>query len=164
VSLFALCNICAILRRKVIYLYSKKHHLGLDQLFHCQMFGIWCHKMNCKSVFFVTNIRLFRHHIQKIWQWKSCHDQDEVFHYKGILQFFLEWLKYYRLRSKITFGVRPTLIRNKSDLFIKALIFCWLDCWCWLYIEQNLVYHIVYLYSNLSLEICFRKQIFTVKL
>jgi hypothetical protein len=39
--IFGMCNIWVILRRNVMYLYSKKTHL--DQLFHRQSVQIWCH-------------------------------------------------------------------------------------------------------------------------
>jgi hypothetical protein len=42
--IFSMCNIWVILRRNVMYLYSKKPHL--DQLFHCQSLRIWCHLVN----------------------------------------------------------------------------------------------------------------------
>ena len=38
--IFCMCNIWVILKRTVIYLYSKKPH---DQLFHCKTFQIRCH-------------------------------------------------------------------------------------------------------------------------
>jgi hypothetical protein len=47
--IFGTRNIWVIRRRNVIYLYNKKSHL--DQLFHRQSFRIWCHSVNCKSVF-----------------------------------------------------------------------------------------------------------------
>jgi hypothetical protein len=74
--IFGMCNIWVIRRRNVIYPYNKKSHL--DQLFHCQSFRIWCHKVNCNLVLLCFLYQKFTkwHHI---WNFDSeKFNQEEV--------------------------------------------------------------------------------------
>jgi hypothetical protein len=97
-------NIWVILRRNVMYLYSKKPHLA--QRFHCQCFWMWCYfwykeqrKLICNSP---NDIISGNFDGEKV-------DQDGIFYYK-------EWYITFLLRmtqilhiQRIIFGVRNTL-------------------------------------------------------
>jgi hypothetical protein len=90
---FGMCNIWVILRRKVMYLYSKKHHL--DQLFHCQSSRYdvirWIFYTNNKGKIICNSpndIISGNFDNEKV-------DQDGIFYYKDILHFFFQWPKYY---------------------------------------------------------------------
>jgi hypothetical protein len=95
--IFVFCNIWVILRRNVIYLYSKKP--PLDQLFHCQSSRYdvirWIFGTKNKGELFrnsPNDIISGNFDSEKV-------DQDGIFYCKDILyfdlQFFFEWPKLY---------------------------------------------------------------------
>jgi hypothetical protein len=95
--IFGMGNIWVILRRNVMYLYSKNPHLG--QLFHCQnsrydvirwIFGTKNKgKLICNSP---NDIISANFDSEKV-------DQDGIFYYKDILHFFFEWHKHYTYKK-----------------------------------------------------------------